>query len=256
MFDGNFRGGVDKTTAPVGEALARSGVTADMLTVLGVIASVVAGLLIVNGYLALGFFAVVLGALPDLLDGPVAKALGASSKRGAFFDSFSDRVSDLILFGAVGWYFLNRGDKTMALVAFASYGAASLISYQRAKAESLGFDAKGGFLERAERLALLSFGLLLGSFFSWVLVFILLGSLVTVGQRFVKIWRQATVQLGKGATMPSWRSHSRRPRSSRASQRRRSGERVRYRLTREASARPGPGPTQGLIRRFRDGAGS
>ena len=56
------------------------------------------------GYLQLGLLLVVLAALPDLLDGALAKASGAASQRGAFFDSTVDRITDAVLFGGVTWY--------------------------------------------------------------------------------------------------------------------------------------------------------
>jgi CDP-diacylglycerol--glycerol-3-phosphate 3-phosphatidyltransferase len=71
-------------------------------------------------------------------------------------------------------------------------GAAMLISYQRAKAESLGFDAKGGIMERAERFIVLAIGLLFGQFLIPVLWIMLVLTLVTAVQRFVKVWRQAS----------------------------------------------------------------
>jgi CDP-diacylglycerol--glycerol-3-phosphate 3-phosphatidyltransferase len=70
--------------------------------------------------------------------------------------------------------------------------ASSLISYMRAKAESLGFEAKGGLMERAERIVLLCFGLLFDTLLVPVLWLMLILTLVTAGQRFVKVWRQAS----------------------------------------------------------------
>jgi CDP-diacylglycerol--glycerol-3-phosphate 3-phosphatidyltransferase len=72
-------------------------------------------------------------------------------------------------------------------------GASSLISYQRAKAESLGLDAKGGLMERAERVVLLCAGLLWDRLLVPVLWVMLALTIITAGQRFVKVWRQAEV---------------------------------------------------------------
>lgn len=71
-------------------------------------------------------------------------------------------------------------------------GAAMLISYQRAKAESLGFDAKGGIMERAERFIVLALGLLISDFLIPILWVMLILTLFTVVQRFLKVWNQAT----------------------------------------------------------------
>jgi CDP-diacylglycerol--glycerol-3-phosphate 3-phosphatidyltransferase len=72
-------------------------------------------------------------------------------------------------------------------------GAAMLVSYQRAKAESLGFDAKGGLMERAERFIVLGIGLLFGEILIPVLWLMLVLTLATAVQRFVKVWRQGDV---------------------------------------------------------------
>ena len=97
----------------------------------------------------------------DTLDGVVAKAAGTASNKGAFFDSVADRVSDALIFGGVAWYFASGSDPRLAVLPFAIFGVSAVISYERAKAESLGYDAKGGLMERAERLILLGVALLL-----------------------------------------------------------------------------------------------
>ncbi len=203
MFDGHLREGVDKRTGPLGLALSSIGVTADLLTLSGLVISLLTAIAIGTGHTLVGFFGVLASGIPDLLDGPVAKASGATSKRGAFFDSFSDRVSDLLLFGGIGVLMLHRQNDLVAVVAFADYGVASLISYQRAKAESLGFVAKGGIMERAERVIAVAIGLLLSFALVWVLWLVLVLSLVTAVQRFLKIWSQGT------ATMPDKQASSR-----------------------------------------------
>ncbi len=195
MFDGHLRAGVDKTTGPIGKALAKTPLSADSLTIAGIVLSVLAGVVVASGRLWVGFILVVSGAISDLLDGPLAKTKGTTSKRGAFFDSFSDRVSDLFLFGGLGWYFLHSGRPDLSALPFGIYGAASLISYQRAKAESLGFSAKGGIMERGERIFALAAGLLFSPILIAILWITLVLSVVTVVQRFLKIWSQASASV-------------------------------------------------------------
>ena len=149
MFDGNWRDTVNKGLDPIGVSLRRAGVTADALTISGVLIASVGAVVIGNGYLTLGFVFLVLTGIPDALDGAVAKASGTSSARGAFFDSVSDRITDALLFGGVTWYLASNEPGRISVLPVAVMGAAMLISYQRAKAESLGFDAKGGIMERA-----------------------------------------------------------------------------------------------------------
>ena len=206
MFDGHLRTEVDKRTGPIGAVLAKTPLSADTLTVIGIAFSVIAGIVIAQGEFGFGLILLLLGSIPDLLDGPLAKARGTSSKRGAFFDSFSDRVSDLFIFEGLGWYFSRSDHPELAVLPFAIYGAASLISYQRAKAESLGFNAKGGIMERAERLVLLGLGLLFSSLLVPILWITLFLSAVTVVQRFVKVWGQASSAMAKSGQL-SRRGH-------------------------------------------------
>ena len=102
----------------------------------------------------------ILAALPDLLDGALAKAQNASSQRGAFFDSTVDRVTDSLLLGGIAWYLASTESPHMSILPFAVASVSSVISYQRAKAESLGIEAKGGLMERAERIIAICVGLL------------------------------------------------------------------------------------------------
>ena len=191
MFDGNWRESVNKGLDPIGASLKRAGVSADALTVLGIVFAGIGAVVIGNGYLRLGLLMLCLTGIPDALDGAVAKASGTSSVRGAFFDSVSDRFTDALLFSGVAWYLMSNEGR-IALLPVAIMGFAMMISYQRAKAESLGFDAKGGIMERAERFIVLGFALLFNEILIPVLWVMLVLTVITAGQRFVKVWRQAS----------------------------------------------------------------
>ena len=142
MLDGQFRSTVDKTVKPVGQSLKKTGLSADHFTLAGLGLSALTAVAIGTGHLRLGLLLVVLTGLCDTLDGAVAKAAGTSSSRGAFFDSVADRVSDALLFGGVAWYFADTRPGTLVMLPVAVLATSSLISYERAKAESLGFAAK------------------------------------------------------------------------------------------------------------------
>ncbi len=194
MFDGYWREGVSRAIDPVGERLHRIGVTANALTVFGVATAVAAAVVIGSGRLQLGLVLVIAAALPDLLDGAVAKAAGPTSRRGAFFDSTADRVSDTLITGGVVWYLIDE-EGLVAMVAVGVMATSWLISYQRAKAESLGFEAKGGIMERAERVILLCIGLAVPRLLVPVMWVMLVFTIITAVQRFAKVWRQATIAL-------------------------------------------------------------
>ena len=195
MFDGYWREAIERSVDPAGASLHRVGVTANALTVAGVAGSAAAAFAIGLGHLRLGLVLLIVGAVPDLLDGAVAKASGPTTLRGAFFDSTADRVSDTVVLGGVTWYFVADERGLLIMVPVAVMAVSWLVSYQRAKAESLGFDAKGGVMERDERVIALCVGLAFPKLLEPVLWIMLVLTSVTAGQRFAKIWRQATVQI-------------------------------------------------------------
>lgn len=220
MFDGKFRAPVDKAVKPLGDLLRRAKLTPDHLTIAGLLVGVGAAFAIGAGYLLLGLVLVILAALPDLLDGALAKASNSASQRGAFFDSTVDRITDAVLLGGVAWYLASEESAHMALLPFAVMAMSSLISYQRAKAESLGLDAKGGLMERAERVALLCLGLLVEPLLVPVLWVMLVLTAITAGQRFLKVWRQAQVAPVTAARMELRRSRRQGRRVARLDRRR------------------------------------
>jgi CDP-diacylglycerol---glycerol-3-phosphate 3-phosphatidyltransferase len=191
MFDGRWRDAVERGTNPVGRKLYQIGITADMLTATGLVSAAATAVAIGSGHLHLAIILLFITGLHDLLDGPVAKAAGTASVRGAFFDSVTDRVADVLVLGGVAWYLQSTRGGHAALLPFAILGATTLVSYERAKAESLGIEAKGGLMERAERMILLGAGFL-ASVLLMPVLWILLGlTTATAAGRFVKVWRVA-----------------------------------------------------------------
>ncbi len=192
MFDGHWRQAVDRRTAPVGAALQRHGVTADVLTATGLLSAIATALTVASGHLHIAIALLALTGLHDLLDGPVAKAAGTASARGAFFDSVVDRLSDALIMGGVAWYLVSTHRGHLSLLPLAILGVTSLVSYQRAKAEGLGIEgATGGLMERAERMILLGVGFLSAVLLVPIL-WVLLGlTSLTAAGRFVRVWRAA-----------------------------------------------------------------
>lgn len=184
------RSAADAVLRPVVAGLVKVGATANGLTLAG-IAIVVAGSgLIAVGERQTGAVVVALGAVLDALDGGVARARGEQSKYGAFLDSVTDRIADMAVFGAVAW--LMRDDGVLFAVTLVALGAAQVTSYMRAKAESLGWNATVGVIERAERLAILLIGVCFGALLPAALWILAVGGLVTVAQRMHCVRRQAS----------------------------------------------------------------
>lgn len=184
---------------PVSHLLIRLGVSPDTVTFVGT-AGVVAGALIFFplGKLWVGVLVITAFVFSDLIDGYMARTMGTSSRWGAFLDSTLDRVGDAAVFAGLAiWFFQGGDDRLLAYVALWALVMGSVTSYTRAKAESLGMQAKGGIAERADRLVavlvitffadLLDLPILL-SIVLWALA---VASTVTVGQRMVLVRRQA-----------------------------------------------------------------
>ncbi len=224
MFDGKFRAPVDKAVRPIGSALRKTGLTPDQLTIMGLVVAVGAAVAVGAGRLHLGLALVILAALPDLLDGALAKASGNASQRGAFFDSTVDRITDSLLLGGIAWYYAAGERPLLVMLPYSVSALSMMISYQRAKAESLNLGAKGGLMERAERIVALCIGLFLEPWVPGALTVILWIMLVliaiTAAQRFVKIWRQADAPPAAQARIEFRRARRQERKATRAKRRR------------------------------------
>jgi CDP-diacylglycerol--glycerol-3-phosphate 3-phosphatidyltransferase len=191
MFDKRFRGQVERVTGPVGKTVGRSSITADHLTATGLIFAIAATVAVGAGHLALGTALFICAALPDMFDGAVAKATGTSSPRGAFFDSVADRVTDMAILGGIAFYLSGRDGGRAAMLPMAAMAVGVLVSYERARAESLGYTAKGGLMERAERTIALMVGMAFPVLLIPVLWLLVVLTSITAVHRFVMVWKQA-----------------------------------------------------------------
>ena len=185
--------------APFVKLFLRMGISPDAVTLVGTI-GVSAGALVFfpQGLLWEGVLVVTAFVFSDLIDGQMARVSGRTSQFGAFWDSTLDRIGDAAIFGALVLYFAGPGDDFRYLcLALYCLVMGSVTSYARARAESLGMDAKGGLAERADRLVAILvmtfFGDLLGlpilyELTLWVLA---AASTYTVAFRVLKVRRQA-----------------------------------------------------------------
>lgn len=132
------------------------GASPTTFNLLGVAFGIAAGVLFATGRLNLGGWAVLLGGAADVLDGRIARAQGAAGPRGAFLDSTLDRFAEVGAFVGLAVFFQGS---TLGLLAVATaLGGSLLVSYARARGESVGVVCKVGVLQRAERLLLAGFG--------------------------------------------------------------------------------------------------
>ncbi|MEU8568377.1 phosphatidylinositol phosphate synthase [Streptomyces pathocidini] len=204
-----------RVLTPFAAFLLRLGVSPDAVTLVGT-AGVVAGALAFfpQGELFWGTVVITLFVFSDLVDGNMARQLGRSSRWGAFLDSTLDRVADAAIFGGLALWYAGGGD-SIALCAVAIFCLASgqVVSYTKARGESIGLPVKvNGLVERAERLVIslvaaglagmhTTFGVpyleILLPIALWIVA---VGSLVTLGQRVVTIRREAAEADAAGET--------------------------------------------------------
>jgi CDP-diacylglycerol--glycerol-3-phosphate 3-phosphatidyltransferase len=173
----------------LGRFIAGLGLTANMLTVIGVVLNALVALIIAVDHPRIGGALLLVASAFDMLDGAVARATGSTSKFGGFLDSTLDRYSEALVFGGVLWYLLDTNDaKTGALLVFASTVGALLISYARARAEAAGYKASVGLLARPERVILLALFLVIGKplIALWILA---VATHLTALTRILHVWR-------------------------------------------------------------------
>ncbi len=170
------------------------GLSPNLITCLGIAFALASGYLIGTGSIPLGasFFAI--SGVLDIIDGHVAKKLNLVSLFGSFLDSFSDRISDAAIYTGLILYFMKRSDGLLTGLTIVLLVNSFLISYVRAKAESLDVECKAGLMARASRFLLLGAGLFFNGISPWalkisisILAILLLETLI---ERVYVVWRQ------------------------------------------------------------------
>ncbi|MCA1708429.1 MAG: CDP-alcohol phosphatidyltransferase family protein, partial [Actinobacteria bacterium] len=157
MINSKLRSGWDKIMAPVGRGLAKTPLSPDAVTLLGVVVQAGVAVLILQGHLMLAGLLAIFAAFSDAFDGALAKAQGRTSKFGALLDSTTDRLADALYFLPIAWLYgvspdvPGRESHLVAALSLVALVASFLVSYVKGRAESLGFDCNVGIAERAER---------------------------------------------------------------------------------------------------------
>ncbi len=191
---------------PVADFLVRRRVSPNTITTVGTVCTVSAGVIFATGHISLGGWVLGLTALFDVLDGTVARRTGRSTTFGAFYDSTLDRVADGAVLGGIAVFYATSPEHysvPLLVVTIAGIIGTFLTSYTRARADSLGIDAKVGIMQRPERVTLLSapqafFGLALnGWVLATIIVILALSSWWTAVQRIMFVHRATS-----GAPLP------------------------------------------------------
>lgn len=141
---------------PLGRLFLRLGLTPNMVTMLGLLGNAVGAYFLARGDLLTGGILIAVMTPIDALDGTMARLRGEASDWGAYVDSVSDRYSELIIYAGLLYHFLVEGDVTGGMLTFGAAAGSVLVSYVKARAEGLGYEAKVGLLTRAERYIVLA----------------------------------------------------------------------------------------------------
>jgi CDP-diacylglycerol---glycerol-3-phosphate 3-phosphatidyltransferase len=173
--------------------VAATGIPPNVITWSALILNFWAGILFAAGRFAAGGGMMILAGLCDLLDGPVARFQGRVSMFGGFLDSIFDRYADLILFLGLLVYYSHVNRFGYAMLAGAAMAGSVMVSYAKARAESLVPSAEVGFWERPARLVLMILGALVNHM-AVVLWILAIGPNITVIHRIVRTWQQTKVE--------------------------------------------------------------
>jgi CDP-diacylglycerol--glycerol-3-phosphate 3-phosphatidyltransferase len=178
--------------------LARTRITPNALTASGVTLCAVASVLVYFEYrnellfFWLGAVVFVIGSILDILDGALARAGGKQTPFGAFLDSTTDRVSEGFMLGAIALVFHRDGNAIALASTFAALAGSFLVSYTRARAEALGLKGDVGIGSRAERVVVITAGLVLAPWglLQWAIYLLTITAWFTVLQRVFSVRSQ------------------------------------------------------------------
>ena len=180
--------------------------TPNTITVIGVLITLVASILVGLGWLVVGAAVLTAGSLLDAVDGALARAQGGGTPFGSFLDSTLDRVGEAILYTGIAVWFMSSLAEPMwpVLAVLVALAGSFMVSYSRARAEGIGLSASVGLAPRTERLVLVISGIALAGLgltqvLIGILVLIAVLTVATVIQRIWHVWRlsQSVATTGK-----------------------------------------------------------
>jgi CDP-diacylglycerol--glycerol-3-phosphate 3-phosphatidyltransferase len=181
-----FSGPLDRIARVIG----KTGISPDTLTLIGLAITVLSAAAIADGSLCAGGFIAAVAGIFDALDGALARNSGRQSSFGAFLDSCTDRYTEIILyFGLLLFFFREPGNVLPLILIFIVITGSLMVSYTRARAESLGAHCRGGITARAERIALLILGLVTGYIVPALMILAVLTHLTAL-QRVLAVYRE------------------------------------------------------------------
>ena len=181
---------------PLGGFFNRLGITPNMMTMLGLLGNTVGAFYLARGEMLTGGLWIALMTPVDALDGTMARLRGESSDWGAYVDSVSDRYSELIIYSGLLYHFLSLGEPIGGMLTFGAAAGSVLVSYVKARAEGLGYEAKVGLLTRVERYLVLAPSLIFNQLYIGLGILAVFAN-ITALQRVWHVRRHAHANLKK-----------------------------------------------------------
>ena len=198
MFTTRFEAWVRRHAEALITALGRSPLTPNQVTVVGVLLTFIASGLVAFGQLRWAGVVLIVAGTCDILDGALARSTNAAYPYGAFLDSTLDRYSEGAVYVGLAAYFITVDgplQRWLVLATLAALAGSFLVSYVRARAQSLGFACKSGLFQRPERVVATVIGLLFGGYVLYLIVFLLaIVTNITALQRIREVWLQGRAQ--------------------------------------------------------------
>jgi CDP-diacylglycerol--glycerol-3-phosphate 3-phosphatidyltransferase len=140
---------------PIAGFLNRLGLLPNVATLLGLFGTTIGAFFLATGQITIGGLIILVAAPFDAIDGTMARLRGESSSFGAFVDSVTDRYAELVIFGGLTIYYLQRADWLGVVLCYLAAAGSMLVSYIRARGQSVGYETKIGILTRVERFLIL-----------------------------------------------------------------------------------------------------
>jgi len=181
---------------PLGGFFNRLGITPNMMTMLGLLGNTVGAFYLARGDMLTGGLWIALMTPVDALDGTMARLRGESSDWGAYVDSVSDRYSELTIYSGLLYHFLKLGEPVGGMLTFGAAAGSVLVSYVKARAEGLGYEAKVGLLTRVERYLVLAPSLIFNQLYIGLGILAIFAN-ITALQRVWHVRRHAHANLKK-----------------------------------------------------------